>query len=101
MQINFHQKGLRLSDSKKDYISGKIESLDRYKLMDDSSVIVRVDVEFNEHADTNKKIFMSVTVEVPKSELRAEADCISVEEGIDLIEPKLVQQLEKNKTAHQ
>lgn len=101
MQITFHQKNLHLSDSQKDYMSEKILQLSRYKVMEDPSVVARVDVEFHQHASSDKKITVAVTVNIPKELLRAEAECISVEEGIDLIEPKLAQQLEKYKTAHQ
>lgn len=101
MQINFYQKNWQLSDEQKDYITVKCEQLNRYKVMEDPSVILRVDVEYQDHLSTDKKIFVKVTVDIPKQVLRAETDCIVVEEGIDLIIPKLVQQLEKYKTVHQ
>lgn len=69
--------------------------------MEDQSVIIKVDVEYQDHLSTDQKIFMAVTVDVPKQILRAETNCISIEEGIDLIEPKLASQLEKYKTVHQ
>jgi ribosomal subunit interface protein len=100
MQINFHQKAIHLSDNQKDYISAKIEQLSKYKIMEDPSVLVRVDVEFQQHLSSDKKILMAVTVNIPQDVLRAETDCIAVEEGIDLIEEKLRHQLEKHKTAH-
>jgi len=101
MQINFHQKSFHLSDSQKDYISAKIEQLSKYKIMQDESVLARVDVEHQEHLSTDRKIVMAVTVQIPGETLRAESDCIAVEEGIDLIEEKLRHQLEKYKTSHQ
>jgi len=69
--------------------------------MEDESVVAKVEVEYQEHLSSDKKILMSVTIDIPKQVLRAETDCISVEEGIDLIEPKLASQLEKYKTVHQ
>ena len=99
MQINFHQKHLHLSDNQKDYVSAKLESLTRYKAMLDESVWAKVDVEYSEHVSSDAKIHMSVTVHVPGADLRAETACLTVEEGIDLIEPKLAQQLEKHKAA--
>lgn len=101
MQINFHQKGLRLSQTQEDYISGKLESLAIFKVMEDPSVVVRVDVEFFEHISSDKKITMAVTVTVPQDTLRAETECLTVEEGVDLLEGKLRAQLEKYKTARQ
>lgn len=102
MKTTFHEKHLVLSDEQKDYVFAKIEQLKRFKVMGEESVLVRVDVEYRDHVtDSNKKILMAVTVDVPKQVLRAESDCISVEEGIDLIEPKLASQLEKYKTVHQ
>jgi ribosomal subunit interface protein len=100
MNINFHQKKLHLSEQQKDYITAKIETLSRFKVMEDSSVTVKVDVEYHEHASSDKKIMMGVTVNVPSSVLRAETDCLTVEEGIDLIEEKLQHQLDKYKTVH-
>jgi ribosome-associated translation inhibitor RaiA len=99
MQINFHQKGLRLSDRQEDYISSKLESLSIFKVMEDPSVVVRVDVEYSEHIASDKKITMAVTATVPQDTLRAETDCLTVEEGVDLLEEKLRAQLEKYKTA--
>ena len=99
MQINFHQKHLHLSDHQKDYVSGKLESLTRYKAMLDESVWVKVDVEYGEHVSSDAKIHMAISVHVPGADLRAETACLTVEEGIDLIEPKLAQQLEKHKAA--
>ncbi len=101
MQINFYQKNWQLSDEQKDYITAKCEQLHKYKVMEDPSVIVRVDVEYQDHLSTDKKTFVKVTVDIPKQVLRAETECIVVEEGIDLIIPKLVQQLEKYKAVHQ
>jgi ribosomal subunit interface protein len=101
MQINFHQKGLRLSDRQEDYITSKIESLNRFKIMEDPSVVVRVDVEYQEHLSSDKKILMAVTASVPQETLRAETDALTVEEGIDLMEEKLRSQLEKYKTARE
>lgn len=98
MQINFHQKGLRLSDRQEDYISGKLESLAIFKVMEDPSVVVRVDVEYQEHISSDKKIMMAVTATIPQDTLRAETECLTVEEGVDLLEQKLRTQLEKNKT---
>ena len=98
MQINFHQKGLRLSDRQEDYISAKIEMLAKYKVMEDPSVVVRVDVEYQEHLSSDKKILMAVTANIPQGTVRAETDALTVEEGIDLLEEKLRSQLEKNKT---
>lgn len=100
MQINFHQKSLQLSDHQKDYIVAKIETLSRYKVMEDPSVTVKVDVEYSEHVSSDKKIMMGVTATIPGSVLRAETDCLTVEEGIDLIEEKLRHQLDKYKTVH-
>lgn len=97
MQINFHQKAINLSDDQKDYISAKIEQLERFKVMGDPSVLVRVDIEYLEHVSSDRKISMAVTAQIPGETLRAETDCIAVEEGIDLIEAKLQHQLEKNK----
>lgn len=101
MQINFHQKGLRLSDRQEDYITSKVESLNRFKIMEDPSVVVRVDVEYQEHLSSDKKILMAVTASVPQETLRAETDALTVEEGIDLLEEKLRSQLEKYKTARE
>ncbi|MCC6643224.1 ribosome-associated translation inhibitor RaiA [Candidatus Peregrinibacteria bacterium] len=101
MQINFHQKHIHLSDAQKDYAQSKIEGLARFKVMEDESVVVKVDVEYREHIASDKKILMAVNVHIPGEALRAETDCVSIEEGIDLIEPKLASQLEKNKTAKQ
>ncbi len=100
MQINFHQKNIHLSDTQKDYVSAKIETLTRYKVMEDPSVTVKVDVEFHEHKSSDKKIEMGVTVTIPGGLLRAESECLTVEEGIDLIEEKLQHQLDKYKTVH-
>ncbi len=101
MQINFHQKGLRLSDRQEDYITGKVESLSIFKIMEDPSVVVRVDVEFQEHLSSDKKILMAITAAVPQGTLRAETDCLTVEEGVDLLEQKLRSQLEKDKTVRE
>jgi len=101
MQINFHQKNLHLSDSQKDYITGKIMGLEIFKVMDDPSVVAKVDVEYQDHLSSDKKIIMGVTVVVPHETLRAETDCSSPEEGVDLIEAKLRHQLEKYKDTHQ
>ena len=98
MQINFHQKGLRLSDRQQDYITAKLESLSIYKVIEDPSVSARVDVEHREHIASDKKHFVAVTINVPHDVLRAETDCLTVEEGIDLLEAKLRAQLEKYKT---
>lgn len=100
MQINFHQKNLTLSEQQEDYVSAKIETLTRFKVMEDPSVTVKVDVEYMEHASSNNKIIMAVTATVPGALLRAEADASTVGEAIDLIEEKLQHQLEKYKTAH-
>lgn len=100
MQINIHQKNIHLSDAQKDYVSDKIEMLQRYKVMEDPSVMVKVDVEYYENASSNEKIQMGVTANIPGGVLRAEETAVTIEEGIDLIEAKLVHQLERNKTAH-
>lgn len=101
MQINFHQKGLRLSDSQEDYITAKIESLQKFKVMEDPSVSVRVDVEYQEHVSSENKIQIAVTAVVPQDTLRAQTDALTVEEGIDLLEGKLRAQLEKYKTVRE
>jgi ribosome-associated translation inhibitor RaiA len=64
-------------------------------------VVVRVDVEYQEHLSSDKKILMAVTASVPQETLRAETDALTVEEGIDLMEEKLRSQLEKYKTARE
>jgi ribosomal subunit interface protein len=101
MQISFHQKGLRLSDRQEDYITSKIEMLTKFKLMEDPSVTVRVDVEYQEHLSSDKKIVMAVTASIPQDSLRAETTALTVEEGIDLLEEKLRSQLEKIKTVRE
>ena len=101
MQINFHQKNLHLSDSQKDYASGKIEGLAIFSIMEDPSVTAKIDVEYSEHVSSDKKIMMKVTVQIPGETLHAEAPCSSPEEGIDLVEAKLRHQLEKHKTTHE
>lgn len=101
MQISFHQKNLHLSDSQKDYVSDKILTLTKFKIMEDESVMVKVDVEYFENASSNKKIEMAVTINIPGEILRAESSALTIEEGIDLIEAKLSHQLERYKTAHE
>lgn len=101
MQISFHQKGLRLSGSQEDYITAKLESLTKFKVMEDPSVTVRVDVEYQEHVSSENKMSMAVTAVVPQDTLRAETDALTVEEGIDLLEAKLRSQLEKYKTVRE
>jgi ribosomal subunit interface protein len=101
MQVNFHQKNIHLRDDQKDYISGKLEMLTKFKVMEDPSVVAKVDVEYFENASSDKKIQLAVTVTIPGSTLRAEEASVSVEEGIDLIEEKLRHQLEKYKTVHE
>ncbi len=101
MQINFHQKHFNLSDHQKDYMSAKISGLEIYKVMADPGVSVKVDIEYQKHLSTDKKIVLAVTVVVPHETLRAETNCISAEEGIDIIEAKLRDQLEKYKDKHQ
>ena len=101
MQINFHQKNLHLSDSQKDYMTAKIMGLEIFKVMEDPSVVVKVDIEYHDHNSSDKKIVLGVTVAIPQDTLRAETDCSAPEEGIDLIEAKLRHQLEKYKDLHQ
>jgi ribosome-associated translation inhibitor RaiA len=101
MQIKFHQKGLRLSGQQEDYITAKLEALNKFKVMEDPSVAVRVDVEYQEHVSGEKKISMAVTAVVPQDTLRAETSALTVEEGIDLLEAKLRTQLEKYKTTRE
>jgi len=101
MKVNFHQKNLHLSDAQKDYISEKIEMLKKYRIMEDPSVVVKVDVEYSENTSSNEKILVVATVNIPGAVLRAEESALTVEAGIDLIEEKLRHQLEKHKTAHE
>lgn len=101
MQVNFHQKSIHLSDAQKDYITEKVEMLQKFKVMEDPSVVAKVDVEYFENASSDKKIQMAVTVNIPGTILRAEEAALTVESGIDLIEEKLRHQLERYKTAHE
>lgn len=101
MQISFYQKGLRLSEAQEDYIKSKLESLTKFKVLEDPSVTVRIDVEYKEHISSEKKVFMAVTAVVPHDTLRVEIDALTVEEGMDLLEPKLRSQLEKYKTVRE
>ncbi len=100
MNITFHQKGITIGDAQKDYTEKKIEALSRYKVMEEESVLVKVDVEFFESRVDDKNIFMAVTVHVPAAVLRAETEAYSVEEAADLCEQKLVPQLDKYKETH-
>ncbi|MGL5831552.1 MAG: ribosome hibernation-promoting factor, HPF/YfiA family [Candidatus Altimarinota bacterium] len=100
MQIQIHQKNIHLGEGQKEYIESKLNSLSIFKIVEDPSVMAKVDVELLEKSVEDKNIEMKVTMTVPGSVLRAEIFCKSIEEGIDLLEAKLRMQLEKYKTTH-
>lgn len=100
MQIQIHQKHISLGEKQQEYIENKLNSLSIFKVVEDPSVMAKVDVELMEKGVEDKNIQMNVTMSVPGTVLRAETVCKGVEEGIDLLEAKLRMQLEKYKTTH-
>lgn len=100
MQIQIHQKHIHLGEKQKEYIENKLNSLNIFKIVEDPSVMAKVDVELLEKGVEDKNMEMKVTMTVPGTVLRAETFCKAVEEGIDLLEAKLRMQLEKYKTTH-
>lgn len=99
MQFTIHEKGLKLSDSQRDYIMGKVEHLKNYgERVNDESTQVRIDVETNKLKTTNKNYTVQITLYVPHAVIRGEVMATTVEEGTDLAVEKLKKQIERYKT---
>jgi ribosomal subunit interface protein len=101
MKINYLQKHLSLTDGQKEYIETKLDHLKKFDRVEDESTLVKVDVEYTESKISDRKILMIVQMVLPHMVARAEVDCKTVEEGIDLAHDKLKIQLEKHKEKSQ
>lgn len=99
MQFTIHEKGLKLSDTQRNYILEKIDHLKTYgERVDDESTQARVDVETNKLKTTNKNYTVQITLYVPHAVVRAEVFSTTIEEGIDLAVEKLRKQIERYKS---
>jgi len=97
MQINIYQKNIKLNERQKDYIMGKLEALSRFIILEDPSVLAKVEIEYHDSKISDQDIKIAVNLVIPKQDLFAESFCKTVEEGADLVEEKLRSQLEKLK----
>lgn len=98
MQFTIHEKGLKLSDSQREYILDKVNHLKNYgERVNDESTQVRIDVETNKMKTTNKNYTVQITLFVPHAVIRAEVFATTVEEGTDLAVEKLKKQIERYK----
>ena len=98
MQFTIHEKGLKLSDSQRDYIMEKVDHLKNYgERVNDESTQVRIDVETNKMKTTDKNYTVQVTLFVPHAVIRGEVYATTIEEGIDLSVDKLKKQIERYK----
>jgi len=100
MQINYTQKHIRLSDDQKAYIEDKLDSLKKFRKVEDESTLIKVDVEFFDSKIAKENLSFTVNMIIPHATVRAEVDCVTIEEGIDLAIEKLRSQLEKYKDKH-
>ena len=97
MQINIYQKDIKLNERQKDYIQDKLLPLTRFTMLEDPSALAKVEVAYHDSKISDQDIKISVNLIVPKHNLFAEVFAKTVEEGTDLIEEKLRNQLEKLK----
>lgn len=97
MKINYVQKHFHLSDDQKAYIEEKLEHLKKYRRVDDEATLVQVHIEFFDSKISDQDIAFAVNIILPHATVRAEVNCKTLEEGIDLAYDKLKSQLEKYK----
>lgn len=96
MQIQITARSLTLTEDQRTYIEEKISALQHIgKELADPSNIARVEVDYHEVADLEKRVVIEATVNVPYSVICASQDASTVEEGVDLIVEKLFKQIER------
>lgn len=99
MKIQFVSQSISLGDNQKDYISSKIENLQKYEeRISDEATTVRVDVETTKVKSGDQKISTQITMHVPGAMIRAEVKGMTVEETTDLAVEKMKKQIERYKT---
>lgn len=98
MNIQFLKSHFNLTDEQKDYITKKIEHLEKFAdRINDESAEVHVNAKENKLKTTNHNITIEITMIVPHALIRAEVNGQTVEEAVDLCEAKLRKQIERYK----
>ncbi|MBI5152420.1 ribosome-associated translation inhibitor RaiA [Candidatus Peregrinibacteria bacterium] len=98
MNIQFVKSHFNLTDEQKDYITKKLEHLEKFaERLKDESVEVHVSVKENKLKTTDNNVSIEITMIVPHAVIRAEINGKTIEEAVDLCEEKLRGQIERYK----
>jgi putative sigma-54 modulation protein len=101
MTIQIRAKGVHLSDTTKDYVEEKLETLKKYYgSIDTDAAQTTVEISANTEK-SGASVNVEVRISVSKKTFIAEEKASTVEEGIDLVHDKLKTQLQRYKEKQQ
>jgi len=95
MNIKIKATNLHLSEAIREYVEEKIGDLKKHQ---DDLQLARIELELVTQKHTGEKFRAEATVDAPGHVYRAESRHTDLYAAIDLLIPKLVHQLEKQKT---
>lgn len=100
MEIKIH-KEMRVSEQQQEYVERKVGRLKKLAgRFWNPAAFVHVELKENSVADRDRSVHCAIKMPLPGETLYATTDAKTVEACIDLVENKLVQQLDKYKGKH-
>jgi ribosome-associated translation inhibitor RaiA len=97
MEIKLN-KNISLSGNQEEYITRKIDHLKKLaKRGDDESSKAYIDIDYVQHKDPSEKIGIKINLVTPGKSFHAEDFGTTVEEVVDKLEAKLMNQIEHSK----
>jgi len=95
MQIQIAARSLKLTKAQQSYIEDKISHLAHLgKELEDPANLARVEVDYQEVDNAEKRIKVEITLKVPNKVIRASQTASNLEEATDLVEKRLRSQIE-------
>lgn len=95
MNINIKATGLHLTDAIKAYTIEKINNLEEFQ---DDLQLAKIELVASKEKNTDEHFRAEATIDAPHHVYRAEAGATDLYAAIDLLIPKIISQIEKQKT---
>lgn len=96
MNIQITTRSLDLTPDQRAYIEDKLNNIVHLgKELEDPANLARVEVDYREVENAEKRVTIEVTLNVPHSIIRVTQDSSTVEEGMDLAAEKMRRQIER------
>lgn len=98
MEIKLRNKNLNLSEMQQEYVTRKIDHIKKVaKRGTDESAKAQIEIEHVKHKNPSESIGMKVNLSLPGRKYHAECFATTIEEAVDRIEAKLVNQIDHDK----